>query len=152
MRRPFACIVAALAGVWAGAAAAALPVSSVVVQRVYPHDTRAYTEGLFYLDGELFESTGMAGQSDVRRVRLVDGKVLQSHALDPKLFGEGVVNWGRELISLTWRDHIGYRGRESSKFKRPSRSAINATSHLPIRRAWPLRAPKSPAIPRKRLR
>jgi glutaminyl-peptide cyclotransferase len=109
VRRPFACIVAAFAGLWAGAAAAALPVSSVVVQRVYPHDTHAYTEGLFYLDGELFESTGMAGQSDVRRVRLVDGKVLQSHALDPKLFGEGIVNWGPELVSLTWRDRVGYR-------------------------------------------
>jgi glutaminyl-peptide cyclotransferase len=109
VRRPFVCIVAALAALPAGAAPAAIPVSSVVVQRVYPHDTRAYTEGLFYLNGELFESTGMVGQSDVRRVRLVDGKVLQSHALDPKLFGEGIVNWGPELVSLTWQDRIGYR-------------------------------------------
>ena len=110
MRRPFACLVAAIAGLCAARAAeAALPVSSVVVQRVYPHDPRAYTEGLFYLNGELFESTGMPGRSDVRRVRLLDGKVLQSHALDPKLFGEGIVNWGPELVSLTWQDHIGYR-------------------------------------------
>jgi len=113
VRRPFACLVAAIAGLCAAGAAAAaeaaLPVSSVVVQRVYPHDPRAYTEGLFYLNGELFESTGMPGRSDVRRVRLLDGKVLQSHALDPKLFGEGIVNWGPELVSLTWQDHIGYR-------------------------------------------
>ena len=109
MRRPLACIAGALAALSAHAAAGALPVSSVVVQRVYPHDPHAYTEGLFYLDGELFESTGMPGQSDVRRVRLVDGKVLQSRALNPKLFGEGVVNWGPELVSLTWQDHIGYR-------------------------------------------
>ena len=109
MRRPFACLVAAIAVVSAGAAAVALPVSSVVVQRVYPHDPHAYTEGLFYLNGELFESTGMPGKSDVRRVRLVDGKVLQSRALDPKLFGEGIVNWGPEMVSLTWQDHIGYR-------------------------------------------
>lgn len=91
------------------AAAASAPVGGIVLRQVYPHDPHAFTEGLFYLGGELFESTGMPGQSDVRRVRLSDGQVLQSHALDPRLFGEGIVNWGREVVSLTWQDHIGYR-------------------------------------------
>jgi glutamine cyclotransferase len=109
VRRFLACTIGAFCALSAQAAAAALPVSNVIVQRVYPHDPHAYTEGLFYLNGDLFESTGMPGQSDVRRVRLVDGKVLQSRALNPKLFGEGVVNWGPELVSLTWQDHIGYR-------------------------------------------
>ena len=90
-------------------AAAATPVGGVEVRRVYPHDPAAFTEGLFYLDGELFESTGIPGQSDVRRVRLADGVVLQRHAIDARLFGEGIVNWGREIVSLTWQDHIGYR-------------------------------------------
>jgi glutamine cyclotransferase len=109
LRRAIACFAAAFVTLACGTAAGALPVSGVVVRQVYPHDPRAYTEGLFYLNGELFESTGIPGRSDVRRVRLSDGKVLQSHALDPKLFGEGVVNWGSELISLTWQDHVGYR-------------------------------------------
>lgn len=108
MRPPFACILAILTAA-ASAVQAAVPVSEAVVRRVFPHDPRAYTEGLFYLDGELFESTGMVGRSDVRRVRLVDGQVLQARPLDPKLFGEGIVNWGPELVSLTWRDHVGYR-------------------------------------------
>ena len=45
----------------------------------------------------------------VRRVRLSDGVVLQQAQIDPKLFGEGIVNWGSEIVSLTWQDHIGYR-------------------------------------------
>ncbi len=110
MRRPVISIVGALSVLAVAAAAqAAVPVGGVSVRHVYPHDPRAFTEGLFYLDGELFESTGMPAQSDVRRVRLADGVILQSRALDPKLFGEGIVNWGPEIVSLTWQDHIGFR-------------------------------------------
>ena len=58
-------------------AVAALPVHGVVVKATYPHDTRAYTQGLFYRDGVLFESTGLEGQSTLRRVRLKDGAVLR---------------------------------------------------------------------------
>lgn len=92
-----------------GPAAAALPVWGVSVKATYPHDPRAYTEGLLYLKGDLIESTGQWGRSSVRRVRLKDGAVLQSTSLAPNLFGEGVVNWGDELISLTWRDQVGFR-------------------------------------------
>lgn len=92
-----------------GPATAALPVSGYVIKATYPHDTRAYTEGLLFLNGLLIESTGMEGQSNIRRVRLKDGAVLQTASISPTLFGEGVVNWGDELISLTWRDQVGFR-------------------------------------------
>ena len=89
-------------------AAVAVPVGGFKVQRVYPHDPKAFTEGLLYLDGDLIESTGLAGASDIRRVRLVDGVVLQLARPPAEVFGEGVVNWGDCLYSLTWQDEIGF--------------------------------------------
>ncbi len=101
---------AALASVLAGVpAAAAVPIQGYAVKAVYPHDPQAYTEGLFYLHGMLFESTGIEGRSTIRRVRLQDGAVLQSQSIAPNLFGEGIVNWGDEIISLTWRNQVGFR-------------------------------------------
>lgn len=91
------------------AAQAATPVYGYRVKATYPHDDQAYTEGLFYLNGDLFESTGREGQSFLRRVRLKDGAVLQSQAIPPGLFGEGIVNWGDDIISLTWQDGFGFR-------------------------------------------
>ena len=103
-------LVAAACGLaWAASAWAALPVYEVKVKATYPHDTRAYTEGLFWLDGALFESTGLVGQSNIRKVRIADGAVLQSQAISPGMFGEGIVNWGGEIISLTWQDRVGFR-------------------------------------------
>jgi glutaminyl-peptide cyclotransferase len=99
-------IVLALAAV---PATAAVPVGGIEIKHVYPHDPGAFTEGLFYLHGELYESTGMPGQSNVRRVRLQDGAVLQSQAIAANLFGEGIVNWGSEIVSLTWQDKTGFR-------------------------------------------
>lgn len=91
------------------ALAAPIPTGRAEVRAVYPHDPRAYTEGLFYLHGDLYESTGMEGQSTIRHVRLKDGAVLQSVSISPQMFGEGIVNWGDEIISLTWRDQAGFR-------------------------------------------
>lgn len=88
---------------------AAVPTLGYQVRHIYPHDTGAFTEGLFYLRGELYESTGLEGRSTIRRVRLRDGAVLQSQAIAPDLFGEGIVNWGDEIISLTWRNQVGFR-------------------------------------------
>jgi glutamine cyclotransferase len=93
----------------AASACAALPVTSYRVAATYPHDTGAYTEGLFYLDGFLYESTGLEGRSNIRKVRLKDGAVVQSQTISPELFGEGIVNWGNEIVSLTWRDQVGFR-------------------------------------------
>lgn len=77
--------------------------------RAYPHDPAAFTQGLIFLDGHLYESTGMPGRSQIRQVRLKDGKVLRAAPLDAAYFGEGMTNWGGELISLTWRHRTGFR-------------------------------------------
>jgi glutaminyl-peptide cyclotransferase len=74
----------------------------------YPHDDRAFTEGLFIAEGELFESTGEYGVSDIRQVRLEDGKVLRRVALPPALFGEGIAPWRDRIVSLTWQDGQGF--------------------------------------------
>ncbi|MDP9086809.1 MAG: glutaminyl-peptide cyclotransferase [Pseudomonadota bacterium] len=81
---------------------------ATVVAR-YPHDRAAFTEGLFWSDGYLYESTGMEGQSDIRRVRLADGKVLARAVLSPTLFGEGIAPYRGEIVSMTWRTGIGFR-------------------------------------------
>jgi glutamine cyclotransferase len=85
------------------------PVDGYKVVREYPHDPAAFTQGLLYLDGKLYESTGLNRQSTIREVRLDDGKVLRSVSLAPQYFGEGLVNWGPDLLSLTWQDGIGFR-------------------------------------------
>ena len=85
------------------------PVYDARIVATYPHDPRAYTQGLFYLDGVLYESTGQIGQSTIRRVRVEDGRVLQSVAIPAGQFGEGIVNWGSQIISITWTGGIGYR-------------------------------------------
>ncbi|MES2057294.1 MAG: glutaminyl-peptide cyclotransferase [Pseudomonadota bacterium] len=85
------------------------PVEAAKVVRTYPHDPRAYTEGLFYLDGMLYESTGEVGRSGIRKVVLDSGKVESSVAVEPPLFGEGIAPWGGQIISLTWKNGIGFR-------------------------------------------
>ncbi len=89
--------------------AAEVPVYGIQVVRTYPHDPRAFTQGLIFLDGHLYESTGMIGQSTLRKVNLADGKVLRSVPVPPPHFGEGMVNWGNELISITWQSGLGFR-------------------------------------------
>ncbi len=76
--------------------------------RAYPHDPTAFTEGLFYLDGALYESTGLEGRSDIRKVDLKTGRILQRRVIDGRYFGEGIVNWKDRLISLTWRHRQGF--------------------------------------------
>lgn len=85
------------------------PVYDYRIVATYPHDSSAYTQGLFWLDGHLYESTGQVGRSTIRRVRLEDGSVLQSVPIPPGQFGEGIVNWGGEIVSITWTDGVGYR-------------------------------------------
>lgn len=79
------------------------------VVAAYPHDPQAFTQGLFWLDGHLYETTGQVGESTLRRVNLEDGKVLQSAAMPGRVFGEGSTNWGDQIISITWQDGIGFR-------------------------------------------
>lgn len=93
----------------ADAAPVQTPVYSYRVVATYPHDPGAFTQGLLWLDGHLYESTGQIGQSTIRRVNLETGEVLQSVSIPPGLFGEGIVNWGDQLISVTWQSGVGYR-------------------------------------------
>ena len=79
------------------------------IVHTYPHDPGAFTQGLFYLDGRLYESTGQVGRSTIRQVRFQDGEVLRSVPLPPGHFGEGIVNWGPQIISVTWQGGIGFR-------------------------------------------
>lgn len=74
----------------------------------YPHDPAAFTEGLFLHDDALYESTGREGESDIRKVDLKTGKVMQRRTLEARYFGEGIVNWGDKVISLTWRHRQGF--------------------------------------------
>jgi glutaminyl-peptide cyclotransferase len=89
-------------------ARAGTPVYGYRVVHSYPHDTSAYTEGLFYKDGYLYESTGEAGESTVRKVDLQSGKVVQRHDLPAQYFGEGIVDWGPCIVQLTWKDQLGF--------------------------------------------
>lgn len=79
------------------------------VVSTYPHDPGAFTEGLLWKDGFLWESTGLVGQSNIRRVNLRDGRVVQSVDIPRTMFGEGIVDWGDLVISLTWRDGVVFR-------------------------------------------
>ena len=85
----------------------AIPTYGFEVVRSYPHDLNAFTEGLFFKNGLMFESTGVEGRSSIRKVRLETGEVLQQVALPPGLFGEGIVDWGEQIISLTWQTQLG---------------------------------------------
>ncbi|MBB5686857.1 glutaminyl-peptide cyclotransferase [Sphingobium boeckii] len=79
-----------------------------VVVASFPHDPTAFTEGLFYEKGSLFESTGLEGQSVIRESRLADGKVLREATIDSQYFGEGIVAWKGRIISLTWQHGLGF--------------------------------------------
>jgi len=74
----------------------------------YPHDPTAYTQGLVWDDGALYESTGQYGHSEVRRVDLATGRVIASHPLSKDRFGEGLALLHGILYQLTWESHVGY--------------------------------------------
>ena len=78
------------------------------VVRSYPHDPNAFTEGLFYRDGALYESTGLEGASSIRKVTLETGAVVLSRDIPEQYFGEGIVGWKGRLIELTWKSEVGF--------------------------------------------
>lgn len=92
----------------AASAQRSAPVSTYQVVKSYPHDRQAFTQGLVYVDGVLYEGTGLNGQSTIRKVRLENGEVLQQHRLDEKYFGEGIAVWERRIVQLTWQSEIGF--------------------------------------------
>jgi glutaminyl-peptide cyclotransferase len=84
------------------------PVSGYRIVKIYPHDRQAFTQGLQYLDGVLYEGTGQNGQSSIRKVKLENGEVLQQRKLDSRYFGEGITVWQHSLIQLTWQSEVGF--------------------------------------------
>ena len=102
MRRRYSfAVILALSACACGPASQAgdAPEYGYAIVHAYPHDPLAFTQGLFYLDGFLYESTGMEGQSSIRKERLETGEVLQKHDIPEAYFGEGIVNWGADLWS-----------------------------------------------------
>ena len=89
-------------------APAAPPVYGYQVVRSYPHDPQAFTQGLTYHDGHLYEGTGLAGRSSIRKVKLESGEVVQLQHLEPQYFGEGIAIWQNTLVQLTWQSEIGF--------------------------------------------
>jgi glutamine cyclotransferase len=83
------------------------PVFGYRVVASFPHDPTAFTQGLVYADGQLFEGTGNYGASVLRRVDLTTGRVEREIRLAPNLFGEGITYWQGRLIQLTWREQLG---------------------------------------------
>lgn len=78
------------------------------VVNVYPHDPNAYTQGLIYRDGFLFESTGLNGRSSLRKVRLETGEIVQERSVDRMYFAEGLTDWQGRLIQLTWQSNVAF--------------------------------------------
>lgn len=92
----------------AATAPAAITGYAYTVVRTYPHDRGAFTEGLFYRDGFLYESTGLEGRSWIAKKELDTGKTVMQRDLDRKYFGEGIVDWKDRLIQLTWKNETGF--------------------------------------------
>jgi glutamine cyclotransferase len=101
-----------LVGVVLGSAAqrapGAAPVFGYEIVNRYPHDPEAFTQGLVYRDGFLYESTGLYGRSSLRKVRLETGEVVARRDIDRRYFAEGLTDWGNRLIQLTWQTNVGF--------------------------------------------
>src|SRR5262249_40878341 len=103
-------------------APAAPPVSGYEVVKVYPHDRLAWTEGLLFVNGALYEGTGRElGPSTLSRLNIETGAVLQGCELPNNFYGEGVTIFGDAIYQLTWRSHIGF---------------VYDTATFAFRRAW----------------
>ena len=100
-------LVLALAAVCAGCSARVKQYKVEVVKE-YPHDTGAYTQGLFFDGGRFYESTGQFGESSFREVELATGKVLSKMNFQQKYFGEGSVMLGGNLYILTWLNKVAF--------------------------------------------
>jgi glutamine cyclotransferase len=87
---------------------AAVPVQPVKIVQKFPHDPNAFTQGLEVFGSELLEGTGRYGKSELRRVELASGEVLQSYKLGRRYFGEGITLLKDKVFQLTWRSHFGF--------------------------------------------
>jgi len=84
------------------------PHASYSVERSYPHDRGAFTQGLEYVDGFLYEGTGLNGRSSIRKVKLETGEVVQQRDVPSEYFGEGITVWKSDLYELTWRSQTAF--------------------------------------------
>ncbi len=87
---------------------AEVPVSVYQIVAKYPHSTTSYTEGFLYLNGMFYEGTGIEGHSAVLAIEPDTGKVLQQAEIPGRYFGEGIVDWGPNLLEWTWQTHTGF--------------------------------------------
>jgi glutaminyl-peptide cyclotransferase len=78
------------------------------VVKTYPHDRTAFTQGLEYRDGFLYEGTGMSGRSAVRKIELATGRVIQKYDLPQPFFGEGITVLNQQILELTWQSQTGF--------------------------------------------
>lgn len=78
------------------------------IENTFPHDNQAYTQGLFWHDGYLYESTGQEGRSTLRKVDLKTGNVIRKHNLEARFFGEGATLVGNQIYQLTWQTKVGF--------------------------------------------
>ena len=81
---------------------------SYEVVNSYPHDKNAFTQGLEYYNGHLYEGTGLKGESTLRKVNLKSGKVIKNHKLADKYFGEGITIFNNKIYQLTWKSKTGF--------------------------------------------
>jgi glutaminyl-peptide cyclotransferase len=101
-------LIGLLSALAAAAPAVRARADSYQIIHTYPHDPKAFTQGLIYVDGHLYESTGLNGRSSLRMVDLTSGQVLQKHELPSEYFGEGLTDWASTLIQLTWTSHQAF--------------------------------------------
>src|SRR6185295_10571895 len=106
--RTLVVLIALLAGACGPASqAGGIPEYSYEIVHTYPHDPGAFTQGLVYLDGVLYEGTGIYEQSSIRKVKLETGEVLQKRDVPGQHFGEGIIIWKDRLLELTWQGQAG---------------------------------------------
>jgi glutamine cyclotransferase len=95
-------------GVWAVDQTGQPAAIAYEIVNTYPHDPRAYCQGLVFDGGALYESTGQYGQSTLRRVNLETGQTEQQIALQPRYFGEGITVWNDQIVQLTWQQQTAF--------------------------------------------
>ena len=78
------------------------------IVKSWPHDRAAFTQGLIYRDGFLYESTGLNGRSSLRKVKLETGEVVQRESVASEYFAEGLTDWKDRLIQITWQSQLGF--------------------------------------------
>ncbi|MFM1896653.1 MAG: hypothetical protein RLZZ385_1727 [Pseudomonadota bacterium] len=91
---------------WLLPVSAQVPVHGFKVINTYPHDPQAFTQGLVFEDGYLYEGTGRNGQSRLSKIRLEDGAVEMTTRLSDRYFGEGIEIVGDKIFQLTWQSHM----------------------------------------------